>query len=257
MLTRILNKKSFGKVTVPVGTSTTDLVIDMPTMHTESAMDLQQGPMIDYVKLQFVVTGTMPAASVFLTQYYAGNSCDRLLGTTTTGALGAYTNTNATISQTHALIKSADHVKATFQCKQTTTAYIVEAFVMTEEIVYPTAAEDLVGNINISIGTEALDAIPVTVQCYDEHGAALAERVLVQAWLSSDANGTTVQAVTSDTIADGTIISEPVAHGVWTILTSATGAFTLSPLIAGAATRYLTVSINGKKWTSAVITFAA
>lgn len=254
MLLKMLNKKSNPQVKVPVGTGFTTLTAEFPVMHTEPAFNLQSGPTIDYAKLQFKVTGTMPATSVFHTEFYAGDS---LLGTTTTGALGGYTNTNATLSQTHALIKSADRIVMTFHCKQTTTAYTVDAFFMTEMIVYPSAATDLVDNINISIGAEALDAIPLTVQLYDENGAALAQRVLVKAWLSSDANGTTVQAVTSDTISGGAIIAEPTAHGVWDILTSATGAFVLSPLIAGAATRYLTVSVNGKKWTSDVITFAA
>lgn len=253
MITKMLVKKDFLNQKIPAGASHTHLSAEFPLMVTDPAWNLQKGIQADYASVQFVVTGTMPANSVVYSQFYAG---DRLLGTTTTGALGAYTNTNAVFNQTHALIKSADRVVVNLQCQQNT-AYTVDAFLMLKEIVKNDYTIDsLFSDVDFQIGASvaATNPIVTTVTFKDSDGAAIAERGNAFIYTSSDANGETPASLgTAFSATAGTLVQQHTALRSFTAQTNATGVLTVTMTHNLGATFYLNVLANGKKWTSGAI----
>ncbi len=256
MITKPLTRKDFLKQVIPVGTSTTDLIIEFPMMTTSPVFDLTSGPIADYGKVLCKVTGTMPANSVFKADFY---NKDRLLGTTTTGALGAYTNTNFTFSHTHALIKAADKVILTLQCKQTTAAYTVDVFFTLEGITkYDEQLASVFSDVDFQIGASvaATNPIVTTLTFKDSEGAAIAERGNAFIYASSDANGETPASLgTAFAATAGTLVQQHTALRSFTAMTTAAGLLTVTMTHNIGATFYLNVFANGKKWTSGAITW--
>jgi hypothetical protein len=253
MITKMLVKKDFLNQKIPAGASNTDFTADFPLMVTDPAWNLQRGVDADYASVQFLVTGTMPAGSIVYSRFYAK---DRLLGTTTTGALGAYTNTNVTINQTHALIKSADRVVITLQCQQNT-AYTVDAFLMLKGITkYDEQLASLFSDVDFQIGASvaATNPIVTTLTFNDSDGAAIAERGNAFIYASSDANGETPASLdTAFSATAGTLVQQHTALRSFTAQTTAAGLLTVTMTHNVPATFYLNVFANGKKWTSGAI----
>ncbi len=121
-------------------------------------------------------------------------------------------------------------------------------------------ATDQVPNINVvlSVGAEntGTNTIIITGQVYT-FDDALARLTGLKVWLSATAGGVP-SAVTAGTVSTGVVIHELTANGAWDLVTNSSGAFGVTAIIAGAATRYLCVQLpDGEIVSSAVITWAA
>lgn len=112
----------------------------------------------------------------------------------------------------------------------------------------------------ITVGTEAGNAIVVSVQLKDAHGDDLAVRGSLMAYLSDDANGDSVAGTAPDTVAiatDGLAIPL-VAGKCWLLTSESDGDIALSIGEDGVDTWYLILVIptTGKLVASGAITFA-
>lgn len=118
----------------------------------------------------------------------------------------------------------------------------------------------LIGNAAFTVGSEAADIIRVTVQLKDRAGANLAIAAGVQAYLSDNANGSTVVATApSGGWAIGTTgaLIPTVAGKAATFICSTSGVFNVDITEAGAKTAYLVVILPlGNLKISSAITFA-
>lgn len=113
---------------------------------------------------------------------------------------------------------------------------------------------------NITVGAEADDAIPVTIQLKDKHnGNELTERASIFAYISDDAFGNSVAGTAPDTVAIGTDgLAIPLVAGKAFLLTSeADGDIDLAIGEDGADTWYLVLVMpHGELVVSGAITFA-
>ena len=120
---------------------------------------------------------------------------------------------------------------------------------------------DLRLTADISVGTEADDAIAITIQLKDKrNGNALAERASILAYISDDANGNSVAGTAPDSVAIGTDgLAIPLVAGKCFLLTSeADGDIDLAIGEDGADTWYLVLVMpHGELIVSGAITFAA
>lgn len=116
-------------------------------------------------------------------------------------------------------------------------------------------------NVDIQISAEDTDVINIALQLQDEAGAALAESISLQVYLSDDADGLAVTtAAPSGGVALGTdgACIPLVAGKVFLLNSDATGLVDIDITEAGAATWYLVLVFpNGERIVSDAITFAA
>lgn len=139
--------------------------------------------------------------------------------------------------------------------------------VFTGEVVHEGKTSDYDGKrlpkkVTFTIGAEAANVINVALQLQDADGDNIAHSHYLNAYLSSDAAGGTLEGTGPDSIAVGT-------DGVWiasggdsvvagAVVTEADGSADLDlTKAAGADTFYLCVEINGRLYVSDAITFAA
>jgi len=119
----------------------------------------------------------------------------------------------------------------------------------------------LIGNATFTVGSESTDVIRVTVQLKDRAGSNLAIAAGVQAYLSDNADGSTVVATApSGGWAIGTTgaMIPTVAGKAATFICSTSGVFNVDITEAGAKTAYLVVILPlGNLKISSAITFAA
>ena len=119
------------------------------------------------------------------------------------------------------------------------------------------AMQAVIPGATITAAAEAADVRAITVQVTDAAGVANANRFLARVWIAAtayavpDATGNTVAVTT------GTIIETKTAHADYVVLTDAAGKVVFNLTVAGAATRYVMVEIDGRVYASAAITFAA
>lgn len=112
---------------------------------------------------------------------------------------------------------------------------------------------------SFTIGAEAANVINVVVQLVDGYGTDMAERSVVDYYLSSDTNGDTLAADPGTTAigTDGTILVEYTDDLVGKAISEADGDIDFNVTHTGTSTFYLNIVLpNGKKKTSAAITFA-
>ena len=113
---------------------------------------------------------------------------------------------------------------------------------------------------SITVGAEATNAIPVTIQLQDAEGTALASRRSVFAYLSDDANGDSVAATAPDgNVAIGTdgVLIPVVTDKAFQLTSEADGDIDLSIGESGIDTWYLVVVLpDGRLTVSDAITFA-
>lgn len=114
----------------------------------------------------------------------------------------------------------------------------------------------------ISIGTEATDAITVTIQLKGAGGANLEQIGHVHAYLSDAATGVAISGTAPATsVAAGTngkIVKELTTKLAWWLQSSAAGVINLVITESGADTWYLVVVLpDGRQVVSDAITFAA
>ena len=111
-----------------------------------------------------------------------------------------------------------------------------------------------------TIGTEATNAINVAIQLVDrKNGGEISERVALQWYLSSDANGDAVDTAPSGGIAIGTdgLLIEHTANLSGTVISEADGDIDVTLTESTAKSFYLViVAPDGKLYPSAAITFA-
>lgn len=119
----------------------------------------------------------------------------------------------------------------------------------------------LIGNATFTVGSESTDVIRVTVQLKDRSASNLTIAAGVQAYLSDNADGSTVVATApSGGWAIGTTgaMIEMVAGKAATFICSSSGVFNVDITEAGAKTAYLVVILPlGNLKISSEITFAA
>jgi hypothetical protein len=111
----------------------------------------------------------------------------------------------------------------------------------------------------ITVGDEDADAISVGIQLKDANGDDLAAAAGLYAYLSDDADGSSVAATAPDTAAIGTdgLAIELVAKKAWLLVSEADGDIDLAIGENGADTWYLVLVLpNGKLVISDAITFA-
>lgn len=119
----------------------------------------------------------------------------------------------------------------------------------------------LIGDATFTVGSESTDVIRVTVQLKDRSGSNLAIAAGVQAYLSDNADGSTVVATApSGGWAIGTTgaMIPMVADKAATFICSTSGVFDVDITESGAKTAYLVVILPlGNLKISSAITFAA
>ncbi|MGD9539084.1 MAG: hypothetical protein AB7P52_17765 [Alphaproteobacteria bacterium] len=116
------------------------------------------------------------------------------------------------------------------------------------------------GTPTIVVGSEAGEAINVTIQLKDSAGTDLAVRGSVYAYLSDDANGDSIAGTAPDTVAIGTdgLAIELVAKKAWVLVSEADGDIDITIGEDGEDTWYLILVMpDGRLVASEAITFAA
>lgn len=116
-------------------------------------------------------------------------------------------------------------------------------------------------SVDYSIAAEAANAIAVTASIKDGEGNALANKVNVWFYLSTDAEGDNIAATapTGGVAFTGTDVfgAEAIADKLALVGTTSTGTFVATLTDTGTPTFYaVTVLPNGKRDVSAAITFA-
>lgn len=116
---------------------------------------------------------------------------------------------------------------------------------------------EAVPNIQITVGTEANDAIAITIQVRNARGEAVAGRFLLHAWLADSPHAGETPTAPSGTTSftEGTLLVEPAAKKRWQALTAATGRAVLTVGETGTRTWYLNVELNGRVYAGPAITF--
>jgi len=119
---------------------------------------------------------------------------------------------------------------------------------------------NVLGTPTITVGAQAAGAIVVTVQLNDLNAAAVANKYLVNWWLSDTAAGAITGTGPSGTVAisggSGVIIDTWTSKKRYSCITGATGEFKISLAEAGTPTWYLNVQLqDGRVFSSAAITF--
>ena len=106
------------------------------------------------------------------------------------------------------------------------------------------------GGLTVTAGGETADQITVTIQ-------SASARQIARVWIATtdygvpDATGNTVSVDT------GTIYETETANAAYKVISDATGAIKLGITVAGAATRYVMAEIDGRIYSSGLITWAA
>jgi hypothetical protein len=115
---------------------------------------------------------------------------------------------------------------------------------------------NLAANVTFSVGAEATNAIPVTIQVLDQNGNNLARRTSFRFYLSSDAAGLTPAVLTSAAaVTTGGIVDAATNGGV--AVTTAAGLVVLSLTDTGTPTRYVNVVLpSGEVLISPALTWA-
>lgn len=116
-----------------------------------------------------------------------------------------------------------------------------------------------VASATITVGAEDTNVVPVTIQLTDGTGAAIAARACILAYLTTDANGDTVNSTAGMTIGvgtDGTALTI-VQDKLSLLISEADGDIDLTVTHGDTASTYLQLVMpNGTKVASAVMTFA-
>lgn len=117
-----------------------------------------------------------------------------------------------------------------------------------------------VGGVTFTVGAEATNVITVTVQATDGNGHNLAERVALQFYLSTDAEGDNLTAsAPSSGIAAGAsgVVIETIADKAGLLVTNSSGEAKVAITEASTPTFYLVVVLpDGSLTVSGAITFA-
>jgi hypothetical protein len=121
--------------------------------------------------------------------------------------------------------------------------------------------ERLLAAPTLTVGTEATNAIAVTVQLKNLLGANVAEKRVVTWWVSSTAGGTVAAtAPTGGTaVTTGTTLVEITAEKIGLAMTDASGVLGLTLTDTGTPTFFVNVSVDGmggQLVSSAAVTFA-
>lgn len=103
---------------------------------------------------------------------------------------------------------------------------------------------NVVGGATFSIGAEAANAIPVTIQIQNQRGQNLNQVTALRFYLSSDAAGLVPAVLTSNPAATTGAVIDPVTNSA-TLLTNAAGLCVLSLTDTGAITRYVNIVTPG------------
>jgi hypothetical protein len=146
--------------------------------------------------------------------------------------------------------------------KDGATIRVAEALVTEHEALgwHVKSIANALANADIVIGDEDTNTINVTIQLQDESGAALAESMSLQAFLSDDTAGLGVTSGAPDGhVAIGTAgeCIHLVTDKVFLLNTNAAGALDLDLVESGAGTWYLVLVFpNGERVVSDAITFA-
>jgi hypothetical protein len=119
------------------------------------------------------------------------------------------------------------------------------------------ALSDGVPTLEISVGSEFNNAIPVTVQARDAAGDILAERVLVRAWLgATEYDGEIATPPNTDfTLTTGTLVKELTTNKHLLAISNDNGRVVFSIQETTARTFYLMVELDGRVTSSGAITF--
>lgn len=116
---------------------------------------------------------------------------------------------------------------------------------------------DLIGQVDIAVGSESSDTIAVTIQIQDCQGNSNADTFLIHAWLSDSQYGPETSTAPAGAVSwtTGTQLEEISTKKRWQAITDATGQAVVSIGETGSATWYLNVEIDGRVYTSSAITF--
>jgi len=116
---------------------------------------------------------------------------------------------------------------------------------------------DRIPGLEISVGTEFDNAIPVTVQAKDAAGDTLGERVLIRGWLSESEYGGEIATPpnTDFTVTTGAIVKELTTNKHLLAISNGSGRVIFSVQETGARTFYLMAELDGRVYASGAITF--
>ncbi len=121
------------------------------------------------------------------------------------------------------------------------------------------ATQDLLPNLLITFGAEAADVIAITIQARDAANNNLAANVLVNLWIATAAMGAPSATGNTYALTTGTSVfaftGQTNAH--YSVLSASSGAVVFNLTVAGAATRYVMAELDGRIYSSGVITWAA
>lgn len=112
-------------------------------------------------------------------------------------------------------------------------------------------------SLDISVGSESGDAIPVTVQAKDASGNDLSERVLIRGWVgSSQYGGEAATAPNTDfTATTGTVVKVVTTDKHLLAISNGSGRVVFSVEDTGTLTFYLMAELDGRVYASEAITF--
>jgi len=255
MITKVINGKSFLQQTIGIGTGSQSFKEKFALQAMVPAMNLQAGKQVDYVEAFVKVTGTMPAGSTITADFYKGGV---KMASSTSGALGPYTNTSFT--QQFACADIFDEVELTVNCKQTTTPYVVDIIASCrEKVLNDHYVDSPVSSVAFQLGASV--AAPANIDnlitFLDSQGVPVTERVNAIVYLSSDADGETPAAVsTTFSALAGQLLQQLTALQMFIAQSTAAGALQVRLNNHAGATFYLNVLINGKKFTSGAIVWS-
>jgi len=115
-----------------------------------------------------------------------------------------------------------------------------------------------VAGCSFQIGSEASDAIDVTIQFEDSEGTSISEKRLVRAWIGDAVEGVEAATAPSGGVAvqTGGLLQTVTTGKHLLVITDATGAAVIRLSESGTPTFYLMVEFDGKVFSSSGITFA-
>ena len=119
------------------------------------------------------------------------------------------------------------------------------------------AVQDDIPDLNVTFGAEAGDEIVITAQVRDAADNNLAERMAIRVWVATTDFGAPDATDNTVAIDTGTILQTVTANAFYDLISDAAGKVEVGVTVAGAATRYVMAEIDGRIYSSGVITWAA
>ncbi len=119
------------------------------------------------------------------------------------------------------------------------------------------AVQDLVPNLVITAGAEAADSRLITIQARDAANNELTEYFRVRLWIATSDYGAPSATGNTYALVGGTALRTLTANADYEVISNGGGGVGFTLTISGAATRYIMAEVDGRIYSSGVLTWAA